>query len=424
MGDTLIQPTAYETYTHGRTDMSRGQTCIRRCLRLVAGLVLLLTVALSGESRAQMGMWGDASANAQSITRRGVDAYSRILGFDREQRDVALSLFEGHQTAVRRNTAEFEEKMQALQEKMRDGDFAGFQRDMPGITKDFAKRSEDLEKGFFDDLKAILSDSQMSRWEVVERYRRREVGMRFGFMSGAAVDLIAIVERLRIEKPEQTAELLSQYELQVDRKLVDFERMAKEAQNNMGGEGMFDFNKVQETLKKFGDLAREVRDINKDYARRIAPTLPPEARPTFEDEIKRRSFPRVYRQSHAMKMLDVAKKMPDLTEDQRQELGAILASYQRDLNAANERWAKAIEAAEEASGGSMQVMMRGFMGGAPQEGKDELGEARDARRDLDRRTEKRVSDLLNTEQRALLPKKEREDFNPMADFMPVNDEDE
>jgi hypothetical protein len=396
----------------------------RRLTLLVPTLILLLVGMISGNSQAQMGMWGDASSNAQSITRRGLDAYSKLLNLDKDQRDVAISLFEGHQTAVRRNTTEFEEKIQALQEKMRDGDFAGFQREMPAITKDFAKRSEDLEKGFFNDLKAILDDNQLGKWEVVERYRRREVGMRFGFMSGAAVDLIAVVERLRIEKAQETSELLAQYELQVDRKLVDFERMAKEAQNDMGGEGMFDFNRVQETLKKFGDLAREVRDMNRDYARRITPTLPAESRQAFDDEIMRRSFPRVYRPAHAMKMLDVAMKLPDLNDDQRHELEAVRSSYQRDLAIANERWARAIEAAEEASGGSMQVMMRGFMGGGQQEGKDDLGEARDARRDLDRRTEKRVSDMLNTEQRAQLPKKEREDFNPMADFMPVNDEDE
>jgi Spy/CpxP family protein refolding chaperone len=201
-----------------------------------------------------------------------------------------------------------------------------------------------------------------------------------------------------------------------------FEKDAKDAQNDMmEGGAMFDMNKVQTMMKKFSESAAQVRDVNRSYARRIEPALSDEDRAKFVAEVQRRSFPRIYRPSHPQQMIDAAMGFADLTADQKEQLQAVKESYGRDAAGVNERWAKATEEKETEAGGSIMVMMQGFqgMGGDPN---DPVKVARDSRRELDSKTKERIESILTAEQKAKLPKKKSEGFNPMGDFMIDEDE--
>jgi hypothetical protein len=85
----------------------------------------------------------------------------------------------------------------------------------------------------------------------------------------------------------------------------------------------------------------------------------------------------------------------------------------------NERWAKAIEDAEEKSGGTVGLMMQGMMGSG--DGESPLGQARKARRDLDKSAEETLKGILKSEQFAKLPPKPPANPNPWADMMPVEE---
>jgi Spy/CpxP family protein refolding chaperone len=317
------------------------------------------------------------------------------------------------------------EKMAALGQRAReDGDFSVFQKDMPAITKDMTAKGEALEKSFFDDLKAVCTETQLAQWPAVERHHRRGKAMRFGIVSGSAVDLVSVLDRIKAAPTDAgvVKDALDAWELEIDRLLVVFEKDAKDAQNDMmEGGAMFDMNKVQTMMKKFSESAAQVRDLNRSYARRIEPALSDEDRAKFVAEVQRRSFPRIYRPSHPQQMIDAAMGFADLTADQKEQLQAVKESYGRDAAGVNERWAKATEEKETEAGGSIMVMMQGFqgMGGDPN---DPVKVARDSRRELDSKTKERIESILTAEQKAKLPKKKSEGFNPMGDFMIDEDE--
>ncbi len=393
----------------------------RAALMIVAALVVFVTPA-----RAQFGMMGGGQGQTMDpITKRSFDAFVKLLGFDADQQDTAKALYDGHTEANRALQKEMMEKMAALGERAReDGDFSVFQKDMPAITKDMTAKGEALEKSFFDDLKAVCTETQLAQWPAVERHHRRGKAMRFGIVSGSAVDLVSVMDRIKATPTDAgvVKDALDAWELEIDRLLVVFEKDAKDAQNDMmEGGAMFDMNKVQTMMKKFSESAAQVRDVNRSYARRIEPALSDEDRAKFVAEVQRRSFPRIYRPSHPQQMIDAAMGFADLTADQKEQLQAVKDSYGRDVAGVNERWAKATEEKETEAGGSIMVMMQGFqgMGGDPN---DPVKVARDSRRELDAKTKERIESILTAEQKAKLPKKKSEGFNPMGDFMIDEDE--
>jgi Spy/CpxP family protein refolding chaperone len=421
-GESAMTSLMVANTVNERRTVAGSFACISRvALMLVVALGVFVTPA-----RAQFGMMGGGQGQTMDpITKRSFDAFVKLLGFDADQQDTAKALYDGHTEANRALQKEMMEKMAALGERAReDGDFSVFQKDMPAITKDMTAKGEALEKSFFDDLKAVCTETQLAQWPAVERHHRRGKAMRFGIVSGSAVDLVSVLDRIKAAPTDAgvVKDALDAWELEIDRLLVVFEKDAKDAQNDMmEGGAMFDMNKVQTMMKKFSESAAQVRDLNRSYARRIEPALSDEDRAKFVAEVQRRSFPRIYRPSHPQQMIDAAMGFADLTADQKEQLQAVKESYGRDAAGVNERWAKATEEKETEAGGSIMVMMQGFqgMGGDPN---DPVKVARDSRRELDSKTKERIESILTAEQKAKLPKKKSEGFNPMGDFMIDEDE--
>ncbi|MBS0195726.1 MAG: hypothetical protein JSR77_03115 [Planctomycetes bacterium] len=392
---------------------------VRVIVGVLVAAVLILCWSPFAHAQAMFGGMGANGSIPDSITKRGLDAYAKILGLDKDQKETATTLLEGNQTATRALMKDFQAKMQASVEKMRDGDFQAYQKDIKVLSQEMAKKGQELEKGFFNDLKAILTEAQADKWVKVERYRRREQGLRFGFVSGSAVDLIAVVEKTK-SAPAGNAEFtdtLERWELDVDKLLVAFMKAAEESQKNMfEGEGMFDMKKIEEMMRKFYDGAKEVRDLNRTAARQLAPMMAEDARARFETEVKRRSFPRVYKPSHTDKLFDAALGFKDLSSEQKESLTTLREGYQRDLAVCNEKWARATEEREDKAGGSVMVMMQGMMGGG--DPNDPAKQARDARKELDDKTKEKLESILTADQKSRLPEKKVEPMNPMAEFMP------
>jgi hypothetical protein len=393
------------------------------------GVVLAIVAGtISGQSaRAQM-MMGMDGGFGTLITKRSLDVYARLLDLDKDQRESAQVLLEGYTTESQKVWKEFGDKQQAaMAEAQEEQDWKGMQKKMAEAGKVVRDRGTAIEKQFFDDLRSLCSDKQLNQWVRVERARRRETLMRIGMVSGAGVDLIAVVERTQTApkgSPEFDA-LVQQYELEADRKLQDMkavqdEQQAKQEEAMKDGFDMAKMQemmaKVQDMLKTMADSAKGVRDLNRDYTRKLAALMGESERAKFQEEVQRRSFPRVYRASHTGKMLEAAAGFSDLTPDQREQVTSIRESYHRDAAALNERWSKAIEDQEEKNGGTFGVMTQMWMGGG--EGADEVKEARKARKQLDDQTGERLKAVLTDAQRARLPEKAPERFNPMADFMP------
>lgn len=411
--------------------ISRARSFLARGLRSALLVVaLVLAVALpAAPAQAQMGMRGMNPAGMQTfITRRGVEDYARILKLDNDQKQAALDLAEGNRRAGRTLMKEMEGKVNSIMEKARDsGDWQGMQKEMAEMGRETQRRFKELDKTFFDDLRLLITDEQAENWPKVERARRREQLMRFSMVSGSSVNLIAIVENVTRQKEgaipsanaEEVAGVLDRYDIELDRALVEFERRSIEAQDEMMRDGNMGFDpaKIQDMLKKFSSMAIVMRDLNRETTRRLVPLMSEDAGKALELEVLRRSFPRIYRQSHFEKQLAAAKGFADLEESQKESLRLLAESYARDAAAANSKWAAEVEKEETEKGGTVGVMMGGFMGGGG--GKDNpVTLARQARRDLDKQAEDRLAAILSKDQMARLPEREPQQENPWSDMMP------
>lgn len=378
----------------------------------VVGTAAVSTVVTSHEARAQGGMTRMMSAQMSNagmpISRRSFDEYSQLLGLTDDQKETVMTLWEGYRDAHRAATDEMKAKMEGLQEKARDtGDWSVFQKDMPEMQKDFSGKVEKLEKGLVDDVKAVLTPAQLEKWPAIERHRRRDTSLRFGFYSGTALDLIRIVQRQDIKATsEESKQVLEQYEMELDSKLANMQKwgegMREDAFKKAG-----DMQAQMEILKKAGEYSKEVRDVNRRYMTRLAGTLDEESRAKFEDEYNKRAYPRIYKESHTLDMIKAAQGFSDLDDSQKESIKTLTEQYKREAGSANETWAKSQDEAEEKAGGSMQLMMAQWMGGGDdvKKAQDELKKKREVRKEIDDRFAKRLKDTLGKEQADRLPSK-------------------
>jgi hypothetical protein len=300
------------------------------------------------------------------------------------------------------------------------------QREMMKNIKAFTVKSEALEEAFVSDLKLVLTEQQLANWPKVERTRRREKHMRQPFVSGANVDLVRVVERVKaapLDK-EELASLLERYEVDIDKHTQAMKVIEKDMQEKSfdPDADMMDMNRWVTILKAPYETAKAMRETNKEYARKLAPLLDEPSRKRFEEEFRLRSFPRVYKPMHVLKMMEEAEKLPDLDAGKKAEIATLRANLIRDAAVANERWAKAVEEREDKGGGTIAVFMASMQKDSAELNKAS-NEARQARKALESEAKKKLEDLLTEEQRAKLPVAPRENMNPMADFMPQDDDE-
>ncbi len=374
----------------------------------VAGVAGAIVAGLGGSAYAQWGMVGGQMGIDESITRKGYDAYVRILGLDDAQKDAVRDLLDGNKSAFKTMREDMQAKMRQLGEKARETqNWSVWQDEMPKIAKDYAAKKDTYEKQFFDDLKGLLTSDQIGKFAGVERHRRREMQMRFGMAIGAATDLIEIAHTTKAdaEKGSEIRQALEQYETDLDRLLQQNERQSKEAQDKMMQGNMWDQGKMEDATKALSDTARQIRELNRQSSRRIAQLLPEGARSNFEYEVKRRDFPRVYKEAYVEKAMGEAAKLKDLEPSQKDSLGLLKDQYTRDSAAANDKWAHALEDREEKAGGRMKMIMNMWEFSNQD---DEVSKAKKARTAIDEAAEKKLESILKEDQRARLPQKRPE----------------
>jgi Spy/CpxP family protein refolding chaperone len=381
---------------------------------------MAVVLGLAPSARAQgMGMTGQMPGQGQ-ISRRSVDAYAKLLQLDADQKAGAVALFEGYQAGMKEVGEGSKKAMEKMQERMREEGmepaiFKQLETDMQPLTK----RAEELESGFFSDLKALLTPEQAGRFDKVDRHRRRDKQMRFALASGSRANLLEVVDA--IKAPEDNKELndaLESYEMELDRVLIARESAMKGLEEDgkkiqekaMEGMKNMDFSAIMaesiKMMKKGKELEKPLREVHKTHARRIAEHLPADKQADFQREFKLRSYPRIYRESDVSKQMKAALGFTDLTPEQKTRIEEIRASYEKDLGPLNQQWAAAVEVKEDKLIVNMPMM--------PSQEEDPTVEPRKARRELDKATRTKLREVLTDEQKERLPKETR---NPMDDMM-------
>jgi Spy/CpxP family protein refolding chaperone len=385
------------------------------CLWPVRAAALAIMVALGAPpgatpARGQVFITATASGGPDSagqISRTSLDRYAETLGLDEAQRDMARTLHEGYVAAYQDAARERREAIGALTRSADDAeDRSAFRERMPEIMRRFRDRTAELEKSFLDDLRSVLTPEQARAWPRVERMRRRETGLARAGLAGESVDLIEVVRALGL-RAEGLAETLDQYEADLDRTIRERAAAMEEFREVRPGDGRpLDAEAMRAMMAKARESGEKIREVNRAYARRIEALLPESARPGFSGEVRRRSFPQVYRTPHTLRLYEAAARFDDLAPAQRQQIEEDRRSYERELAVVNERWADAVlESEKDGQSGAVSAdgqLMRFRFGDDP----GPLQEARKARRELDERFRDRLLNRLSQDQKDRLPKRE------------------
>lgn len=379
---------------------------------VLIGLLLGFAVP-AAPALAQFGMgMGANDAMELAIGREAVNGYADLLGFDEAQRETAMMLHQEYLDQYKSANDTFMDAMQKLQEEVaRSGDWRDMMKPMGTIALGFFDRIESLEKTFFSDLQMLAFEPEQEEAFVrVERARRRErVGMagQMSPIAGSTINLHEIARQVEVLGNDAAREALLAYEAEIDpvnKQLIEtsfsamrdqMERLKNmdEDDESMGfdAEAM---EKMQEMMGKMRDLGMQSKGINARYARQVMQLLPAERQSAWDLEVKRQTWPSVYRASAAERQMDAAAELDSLTGEQRSSLEAIRQSYAREASAINERWSKAIDEQQANAQGGWW----GFGGGDSEA--DEIEGERDA---LDERFVERVRSLLTAEQLEQMP---------------------
>lgn len=399
---------------------------------LAAMVAVLMGVAMlfaPARASAQMGPGMDMSAMVAPISARSLDTFAGILSLDADQKEAARGLLEGYQAQHRAAVDAFQAEMKALQAEMQQSqDWMSYGRKIRDMGIKLRDGVLGAERAFMDDLKILLSEKQAEGFVRVERARRRENLLRFGFVAGQAVDLFAIAQTAKVGDRAEVKELLLSYEVDVDRRLEAFERWQRDQEKTFDNADPmnFDMEQLSKTMADAFDKSREIRNVNQRFARQIAQAIGEPDGDRFTLEFNRRAHPRIYRPTHASKSIRAAEGLADLSAQQKDDLKLLHESYDRESAAANTRWASAVEAAEDKRGGNfMEEMMQRAMGGGEAKA-DDVADARKAREELDARSMDRLLAILNKDQASRLPEKPAEkpsQLGPMGDMFYMPDMD-
>lgn len=351
-----------------------------------------------------------------SVSSDDMDKYGQMLKLSKAQQTAVKAL---HESFVQDYTAAAEkvrDEMDAIREDARE-DPSRFQ-EMGEVMQKFRAKRADMEKAFFADVKTTLTPEQAGQWPAIERLRRRETSMGRGMMSGERVDLIKIVDGLRLTPEQHTAvePVLEQYSIDLDRELIarnEFQDKMQGGLRDLFGQDA-DPAKAEKLITDGRAVANKLREVNKRYARQVENTLPDDAsKAKFQQEVRRESFPQIYRGSRTMRQIDDALAIKDLTAEQKTAIEGIKTTLERDVAGVNQRMETAYEQREQTItaadilgrfGQGGQGGGRGGRGGFGMVDSEELTTLRDQRDTMEKAAVDKVTALLTEEQKAELPR--------------------
>lgn len=376
------------------------------------------------------GPGGGPGGQEPPVNSKQISRYADLLGMDADQKEAATALLEGMQSEWDAGARKFRDEMASIREEFQDSkDPSIWAERMPQIMRKQRESRETMEKSFMSDFKSLLSEEQQGRWGMVERTYRRDSTIPRGRLSGEAVDLVKLAEELPLSASTMSAvkATLDQYEADIDRALVERNEIVEQAQSRVGdGPAAIERAMQDEEFLKMREKAREarvkVRDTNQRYARQLVAALTGDEAAKFNEEFTRRSFPDVFRSSLTGDSLAAAANFEDLTPEQKQQISDMRDAYARDLERANKALMEATEKFESTSegyasalGGGMRIRM--FGDGQEQEKANPVDEAREAKREIEKKALENLKGLLNDGQRERLPKR-RERGGPRAMAIP------
>lgn len=352
------------------------------------------------------------------ISNRNLERYAKLLSLTPDQKDAAKALLDGYLAESRAAAKEMQSAMESAFAAYQDSqDNKALRQETSAAQKKHSTRVAELEKGFFDDTRQMLSPEQEQRWPLVERLRRREKGLLNGSLSGESVDLTEVLDGLNLDDSAEAAiaDEVEQYEADMDRAIQARDAALASSQvKDTVDDMVFDFAAMQAAMAKAREAGAQVRDVNVAHQRRIEVLLPENRRADFDAAYKSACFPEVYRETQVARTIRAAGSLASLTPEQKASLDELAAGYARQAGPANDAWAAAV-AASEAEGKDGAVSMGGSMMRISfGDDTGPVAEARKARREIDNSTKEKLNSILTPAQQEQLPKEQEESVDAIV----------
>ncbi len=370
---------------------------------------LMAVLGICGPASAQF-FGGTGSWNNPPVNQREFDMMVRMLAFDEIQEEIAADMFGVLQS-------EFGD-MAAVAREMSEGARAEFQRSRdPAVWRELGERlasfedkREELGDQFWSDVKILLTDEQLPLWDKFDRrrFRGRAISRQEQVLSGVGVDLVVLTEEMEFSPEEQEVlpEVLEQYEVELDRKLRAYRRVADEQQEKaeeIGREGnwMQNMDKYNEIFAAIRDELLQVRAIHERYLKTISTRLDEESAAELMDRFNRAAYPDIYRDSYLDNGLKQALELSSLTEEQREFIVGLKAGVEQQTSRLRDVLVRAQREREE------NMRLQDMWGGQRD---TETREAQNQLREFQLRMYDELLKVLTDEQKAGLPERPATDW--------------
>lgn len=351
------------------------------------------------------------------ISDNDLNRWGKILNFTPEQLEAAKTLRSGFEADLSKARDEAKPAIDAVRADTRDGLAPEVIRRLSGTFQTLRNKRDAAEKQFISDLKSLLTKDQEPLWPRIERLRRRESpapGMSFSSVAGERVDLVKLVDQLKLPEATQTglSPLLEQYEQELDAAIITRNELMKSKREKIDAllekndpEGISAFE-----LDELRACAR-LREINQRWAKRLTDELGSDAGPRFKAAADRAIFPSVHRERAIHRALSAAEGLEDLTNDQRSALSSLRQKFAVQAASLNGKLEAQIVKQEEEN--VKNTKTNGLTNNARERrvavmrtagDSSEMQELRAKRKQLDDATMKELDSILNESQRAKLPK--------------------
>lgn len=385
-------------------------------LRFVLIGFALLLFAFSGRAQLTGGL-----SNMQSppVTSQHIGSLERFFSFDEGTMEVIWGLHEEVVSAHTNAMVGFQQMNQQAQEEARQpgADVAEIRLTLMKKARDFRIAMESTRDRFFEQVRLLLSEKDLERWEAYQRRQRREslVNIDSGIFQGAAVDVVGIVESMELtgEAMERVESLLRRYETELDavvqKRIAMVDKFAlrqiRETEEK-GFDPTSSMDMYREVFTEGAEVARETVAINDRYARLIRDGIAGEMGAEFETAYREAVFPALYRPTACDRAFASVLGLEDLSDSQREEVESLRETYDRESGAIESGWADAIREFESSL--RLEDVWSGRM--AP----SEAAEAEARRRELGASTVEKLRGILSAEQAKTLPDFAAEDWRGRA----------
>lgn len=334
------------------TALSRTNALLRtRSLACALAVTAAFGVAAMPASAQFGGRASFGEAFQPDILQRDMMLMTSTLQLEEWQRPIVEALLADYMASFSTGVEALKDKMKfASQEAARstpgDGD-AILEKVMRPLDSWRAEKAQMKDK-FLSDLRNQLGPQQLERWPSFERALRRERMLPNGDLSGESVDLWSIMGRLQLSAAEEEAvrPAVAAYEVALDQALVAREARIKELEPALA-EAMraMNFDRGADLQDQVMTARIAVRSANDGGIDSIAQALG--ARGTeFRQRALEVGYPDVYRTHPVMVLMQQARALETLNEDQASRIDALMAEFRTACEAEDAKLYDAVRAEE------------------------------------------------------------------------------